>query len=186
MNTLPKMTKAERIRHTCNVPACVNPFHLSPGEPIDNSFDMHSQGRGKGTYGSGEAHPKAKLTVEKVRQIRDLYLTGNFTLVEIGQKFGVEEGGVRKILTGRHWNGLGRVSAKDYARTKHLHMKGMNNGEDCSNAKLKAIQIPEILARSEAGETYASIGRALGVHPATIWSIVHGKTWSSVSGVKQP
>ncbi len=36
------------LRHTCDVPACVNPSHLIPSTHAENMADMKAKGRGNG------------------------------------------------------------------------------------------------------------------------------------------
>lgn len=49
------------------------------------------------------------------------------------------------------------------------------------SAKLSVGSVRDIRARAAAGETYAALGRAYGVSPATIGSAVRGRTWRDVS-----
>lgn len=56
------------ILHSCDVPCCVNPEHLFLGTQQDNVDDMERKGRGR--HPRGEAHGRAKLTENQVRDIR--------------------------------------------------------------------------------------------------------------------
>lgn len=58
------------ICHACDYPACVNPDHLFPGTPGDNSKDMVAKGRHVPMSWPGESHPLAKLTETDVHEIR--------------------------------------------------------------------------------------------------------------------
>lgn len=53
------------IRHACNNPACANPNHLAIGTHQDNMADWALSGDRKGV-----GNPMAKLTDERVRDIR--------------------------------------------------------------------------------------------------------------------
>lgn len=53
-------------RHICGNEACVNPHHLIPGTPQENSDDMVRHGRAA----RGERHGGARLTDEQVQWIR--------------------------------------------------------------------------------------------------------------------
>lgn len=50
----------------------------------------------------GERHPAAKLTVEKVREIRDLHARGASTM-GLAKAFGVSAPTIRAILLGVTW-----------------------------------------------------------------------------------
>lgn len=57
------------ICHRCDNPPCVRPTHLFVGSAADNANDMVAKGR-QGLRLRGEEHLSARLTEEKVRQIR--------------------------------------------------------------------------------------------------------------------
>lgn len=50
----------------------------------------------------GEANPNAKLTTEKVRQMRVLRQQG-MSLAELGRRFGVTERAAHRVVTRRDW-----------------------------------------------------------------------------------
>jgi hypothetical protein len=87
------------ILHSCDNPACVNPAHLSAGTPAENSADCKAKGR----TCRGEANPKAKLTADQVREIREEYGTGaGPTLHELAAKYNVGHVTI--------WNAVRRVN----------------------------------------------------------------------------
>lgn len=51
----------------------------------------------------GESHPGSKLTSEQVLEIRQLYDTGQYTKVALGQMFGVSDSNIRAIVFRRAW-----------------------------------------------------------------------------------
>ena len=81
--------------HTCDNRRCVNVAHLRLGTQQDNMDDM----TGKLRHAHGERNAHAKLTAAKVRQIRAA--TG--TQGAIAERFGVSQGLVSMIRTGRIW-----------------------------------------------------------------------------------
>ena len=70
-----RLERGELIRHTCDQPRCVNPWHLQTGSHADNMADMTTRGR----QAAGQRNGRSRLTVEDVRAIRmmddEFYLT---------------------------------------------------------------------------------------------------------------
>lgn len=89
------------VRHTCDMPCCVNPDHLLCGTYRDNMRDMYERGRSRHThtFPAGAAHPLAKLTEGDVREIR----SSTERPTELARKFGVSYGQIWLIRTGRGW-----------------------------------------------------------------------------------
>lgn len=85
------------VLHRCDTPACVNPDHLFLGTNQDNVTDMYSKGRGTypgdGTreinWERGEEHHAAKLTEDRVRELRALHATGGWSYSQLGRRFGI-------------------------------------------------------------------------------------------------
>ncbi len=57
-------------------------------------------------------------------------------------------------------------------------------GTQIPNAKLNGPLVREIRARYAAGETQASIRRALGLTPPHVWDVVHRRTWKHVPNLR--
>ncbi len=62
------------VLHSCDVPGCCNPNHLSVGLPKDNTRDMISKGRRADMR--GEKGGRSKLSNEDVKRIREARLFG--------------------------------------------------------------------------------------------------------------
>lgn len=88
------------VMHSCDNPSCVNPHHLSIGTPKDNTQDMIAKGRKKVVAPLGEGNGKAKLTVEKVKLIKQ----SNLKTAELARQFGLSENCIRGVRIGRTWS----------------------------------------------------------------------------------
>ena len=86
-------------RHTCDRPNCINPEHLIPGTPADNSGDMIARNRTKHIGMKGSKNMKSKLTEAQVSEIRKM--PGSH--LEIARIFNVSKVTIRHIRTGRRW-----------------------------------------------------------------------------------
>lgn len=92
------------ICHHCDHPWCCNPAHLFPGTHLDNMADMRRKGRSpKNDNHQGEDNGNAKLTEQKVRQIRERYVQGDVTQTQLAQEFGVSSPLVSMIINRRVW-----------------------------------------------------------------------------------
>jgi hypothetical protein len=92
------LADGEVVRHTCDNPPCINPFHLTSGTHRDNQADKTARGR----QAKGERSGTAKLTAELVQQIR--LADGRFK--DIGDQFGVGASNVGMIKKGITWKHL--------------------------------------------------------------------------------
>ena len=95
-----KLEKGEYALHHCDTPGCGNPEHLYVGTPANNTADMMRRGRHH--TGRGEARSQAKLTDEKVRDIRRR--SANETHQVIADRHGVSRAAVAAVLSGRTWS----------------------------------------------------------------------------------
>ena len=89
------------IRHRCDNPSCVNPFHLLPGTAADNVQDKVMRGRAA----RGERHGRAKLSAADVLVIRGSELSSQ----QLAGQFGVSANMVRYIRKGANWSHLEAV-----------------------------------------------------------------------------
>lgn len=97
--------------HSCDNPSCVNPDHLFPGTPKQNTQDMVRKGRnhtGDKHYlrqspekVRGERNPCSRLTEADVRAIRSL--AGKKTHAEIAAMYGVSPAAVSHVINRRNW-----------------------------------------------------------------------------------
>lgn len=83
------------VRHRCDNPLCVNPWHLETGTHQDNMLDKVIRGRS----GKGSANGRAKLTED---QVLDIYYDER-AHTHIARDYGVDSTSVRNIKLGKSW-----------------------------------------------------------------------------------
>jgi len=92
------------ICHRCDVKLCVNPAHMFLGTHADNMRDMTIKGRSvHHPAPPGEGHPCAKLSDDKVVEIRTLYAMGGFSQKELAKRFGVTKANISYITLRKTW-----------------------------------------------------------------------------------
>lgn len=85
------------VLHKCDNESCIRPDHLFLGTRVDNNADKLSKGRQ--WRPAGTLNPNAKLTEEKVRDIRRLRGEGKLQR-EIAEEVGVSRSSASKVLSG--------------------------------------------------------------------------------------
>jgi predicted DNA-binding protein YlxM (UPF0122 family) len=55
---------------------------------------------------NGEKNPNSKLTEAQVQEIRNLYKTGSFTMVQIAEKFGMSRRSISAVINKERWKHL--------------------------------------------------------------------------------
>jgi hypothetical protein len=86
------------VCHTCDNPPCVNPSHLWLGDVQSNTADMVSKGRNQ----MGEDRHNAKLTNDKVREIRELRGEG-VSQADLARRFQVNPATISGIVRRKDW-----------------------------------------------------------------------------------
>lgn len=90
------------VCHTCDNRRCINPEHLWLGTQSENINDMLSKGRK--IFKKGSEVWKAKLTESKVKEIRDLYKSGNYTYKQLSFIYCVTKEHIGAIIRKESWN----------------------------------------------------------------------------------
>ena len=91
--------KGDHVLHTCDNPSCVNPAHLFLGRDKENIADKVAKGR----QARGEKQHLAVLTAEDVREIRNLYATGDYSQRQIGEIYGAAQNTISHIVLRQTW-----------------------------------------------------------------------------------
>jgi hypothetical protein len=96
------------ICHHCDTPLCCNPAHLFVGTQADNMADMHKKGRARDrfTCARGADVGGAKLTDDKVFEIRRAYSAGEANQYELARRFEMGQPAIQLITSGRTWKHL--------------------------------------------------------------------------------
>lgn len=87
------------VCHRCDNPGCVNPHHLFQASHVENMRDMKAKGRSL----VGSRNANAKLTEEKVRQMRSLKTETGLAYIKIGVLYGVSEMTAWHAINGKSW-----------------------------------------------------------------------------------
>lgn len=86
------------VLHKCDNPPCVNPNHLFLGTQLDNMRDMDKKNRRI----HGEAINTAKLSIEKVKEIRRLASRG-VSRSKLACMFGVTQTNIGYVILRKSW-----------------------------------------------------------------------------------
>lgn len=89
-----------QVCHSCDTPACVNPFHLFIGSRMDNVRDRQSKGRNRSVVGS--ANPNAKINETIARDILRLRRAGS-SPQQIAAQTEASVHIVKDVLSKRSW-----------------------------------------------------------------------------------
>lgn len=101
LHTGERIPRGLQVLHRCDVRLCCNPVHLFLGTQLDNIRDMDAKGRRVSAPCRGEKHGRAKLTGDKVREIRSL--RGVVKQRDLATRFGVSRSVIAEIMVGRIW-----------------------------------------------------------------------------------
>ena len=99
------------VLHKCDNPSCINVDHLFLGTRAENMADKVAKGRqSKGPEqhrnrkpNTGENNGRAKLSLQDVTEIRDLYDNGICKQSELAERYGVDWRQIHRIIKRKHW-----------------------------------------------------------------------------------
>lgn len=86
-------------RHKCDTPLCVNPNHLELGTQKDNINDKVVRNR----QAKGSTNGQSRLNESLVLTIRKLYNTGEYTFLDLANKFNVHYSNIGYIINRKTW-----------------------------------------------------------------------------------
>jgi hypothetical protein len=92
------------VCHACDNRACCNPEHLWLGTRTDNNRDCDAKHRRIQLV--GEQHPRSKLTVDAVVQMRRRYTGKRGELTLFAKEFGVSKSTVFDVIKGDIWKAV--------------------------------------------------------------------------------
>jgi plasmid maintenance system antidote protein VapI len=170
---LPPAQPGEQVRHGPAGLADNSPGNLSYGTPKQNHQDRHRDG----TWPAGENNGNAKLTWEKIAEIRQRYRDGE-RQKDLAAEFGVTSSLIGHIIHGRVWV-TGRAS-------DDCHDGTGQHGERNPQAWLTWDIVREIRSRYRAGEQQKALAAEFEVTPAAITAVIRGRTWADASYTPPP
>ena len=94
------------VLHCCDNRRCVNPAHLWLGTVIDNNRDMKEKGRARSGISRGRRNGRAKLIQSTVKEIRSLYMEGNYTQQALAMQFDLSPSQIGRIVRRESWRWL--------------------------------------------------------------------------------
>lgn len=94
------------VRHTCDVPNCVEPEHLLVGTHLDNADDRGR--RGRTAHPTGSKNGYARLTEGQVEQILIDLSRRELSQRAIGLRYGVSQPTIARISAGITWTHVTR------------------------------------------------------------------------------
>lgn len=113
----------------------------------------------------GELHCNALLTEKTVREIHQMYSTGNYTQNELAQRYSISLPAVNQILNGQSWKSLNLppVPKRDY------HLKGLDNPK----GKVSLDMIEQIKLLHNQGRTVPEIMKLFSLGRTTVYRMIN-------------
>jgi group I intron endonuclease len=149
-------------------------YNISP--TAGNSFGTKHSEKTKEKK-RGENNPQAKLTWFQVREIREKYLTGKYTQLNLAKEYKICQVSITSILYNKQW--------KDETLTEEYFQKirQLKRTRKCgvgfrANFKLTWDRVREIRKKYLSGDyTYSQLSSEYGVNNSNIERIINNKNW---------
>jgi hypothetical protein len=149
------------------------------GDFDDNTADAVRHG----TQPRGEAHGMTTLNADQVREVVRLYDAGE-SRKSLGARFGVTSATISNILRGITWASVtGFYPGHPGAPNDADRLARRPRGESAVNAIMTASSVLEIVRLCQSGVSQADAAKRFGVAATTVGGIIHGRKWSSVTGI---
>jgi len=121
-------------------------------------------------------HPQAKLTVEGVKELRELAKAGRLTQKELAERFGITAGQVSYIVTGKGWKHAGGQILPVGHRPLRV------TGVRCHLAKLSEEDVVKIRGLySDGGWSTRQLAESFHVSQHNVSLIVSRRAWKHVA-----
>lgn len=163
-----ELTAGLNVLHQCDTPACVNPDHMTVGSQRKNMKDMVARRRDRHVAHPGKRNGNSLLSDDGVRQIRERYARGE-RQHDLAVAFGVCGSLISAVVTGRAWK---HVDAVVPEHDLHEPYRGLT---DTEARRVRHLYRTTKVSQSALAERFC-------VHPATISSVILGKTHPSAGG----
>lgn len=98
-----KIPAGIKVLHKCDVRNCVKPDHLFIGTQADNVLDMCKKGRNVAIPMRGEDNGMAKLTQEKVKEMREIRKNIGLSYTKIAKLFNVSQMAAYRAINRQSW-----------------------------------------------------------------------------------
>ena len=148
------------IRHRCGNRRCCNPLHLEAGTHKENSQDTIIHGRSYFTEldQNGSNNIAANFTEQQVYDIRLAYKSGNFTLDQLAEQFGVNRKSVERTVSGVAYSCYQDIPPFDWYELDQIKFQ----------KRLTRKGVAEVQKLLSLGKMPAEISKTLGVSRSSV------------------
>jgi hypothetical protein len=162
------------VRHSCDNPACVSPYHLKTGTQYDNIHDAINRGR----FAYGENNGRAILTENDVKDILNYLWEGNNNVncIELGKKYNVDSTTINLISKGKTWKNIYDLLSKDQKERIKFNVKNKLSSGSLTINDVKEIR--ELYKTTKIKQI--DLAKKFNVTRSAIYRIIARKTWKHI------